>query len=162
VVVFDPTEEAIREVPGAAKGLRATDRNLAKFARLRRSRATGRRCCFSANIEFRKRRDVALRSGAYGVGLYARSSSSSTRKDLPSRTSTSRRTGRWRRSSCGHPVTIRTFDLGGGQVRVPARARRRDEPGGWAAGDPVLPEGKEIFKPSSVRSCAPRRTGKSG
>ena len=142
MVVFDPTEEAVREYQERRKAYAQRTRDLAKFARLptvtrdgedaaahgehRVSRGGGRRAA--------QRR---LRGGAlpHGVPLPQPEGSPFREEHFQTYRKVAEKFVR-------HPVTIRTFDLGGDKFASRLRNRRRDESGDGAAGDPVLPEGK--------------------
>ena len=113
VVVLDPTEEAVREYGERRKAFAQRTRDLAKFARLPTVTRDGKTLALLANIEFPEEADVALRSGAYGVGLYRTEFLFLNRKDLPSEEEHFDTYRRVAEKFVRHPVTIRTFDLGG-------------------------------------------------
>ncbi len=113
VVVLDPTEEAIREYGERRKAFAQRTRDLAKFARLPTVTRDGKALSLLANIEFPEEADVALRSGAHGVGLYRTEFLFLNRKDLPSEEEHFDTYRRVAEKFVRHPVTIRTFDLGG-------------------------------------------------
>jgi phosphotransferase system enzyme I (PtsI) len=113
VVVLDPTEEAIREYGEKRKAFAQRTRDLAKFARLPTVTRDGKALSLLANIEFPEEADVALRSGAQGVGLYRTEFLFLNRRDLPSEEEHFDTYRRVAEKFLRHPVTIRTFDLGG-------------------------------------------------
>jgi len=113
VVVLDPTEEAIREYGEKRKAFAQRTRDLAKFARLPTVTRDGKTLSLLANIEFPEEADVALRSGAQGVGLYRTEFLFLNRRDLPSEEEHFDTYRRVAEKFVRHPVTIRTFDLGG-------------------------------------------------
>jgi phosphotransferase system enzyme I (PtsI) len=113
VVVLAPTEEAIREYGEKRKAFAQRTRDLAKFARLPTVTRDGKTLSLLANIEFPEEADVALRSGAHGVGLYRTEFLFLNRKDLPSEEEHFDTYRRVAEKFVRHPVTIRTFDLGG-------------------------------------------------
>jgi phosphotransferase system enzyme I (PtsI) len=113
VVVLDPTEETVREYGEKRKAFAQRTRDLAKFARLPTVTRDGKSLSLLANIEFPEEADVALRSGAYGVGLYRTEFLFLNRKDLPSEEEHFDTYRRVAEKFVRHPVTIRTFDLGG-------------------------------------------------
>jgi phosphotransferase system enzyme I (PtsI) len=113
VVVLDPTEEAVREYTEKRKLFSQRIRDLAKFARLPTVTKDGKSLALMANIEFPEEANVALRSGAYGVGLYRTEFLFLNRKDLPSEEEHFETYRKVAEKFIRHPVTIRTFDLGG-------------------------------------------------
>jgi phosphotransferase system enzyme I (PtsI) len=110
MVVFDPTEETIREYQDRRKAYAQRTRDLAKFARLPTVTRDGKTLLLLANIEFPEEADVALRSGAYGVGLYRTEFLFLNRKDLPSEEEHFETYRKVAEKFVRHPVTIRTFD----------------------------------------------------
>ncbi|RJP21505.1 MAG: phosphoenolpyruvate--protein phosphotransferase [Deltaproteobacteria bacterium] len=113
VVVLDPTEETVREYVEKRKAFSQRIRDLAKFARLPTVTKDGKALSLMANIEFPEEANVALRSGAYGVGLYRTEFLFLNRKDLPSEEEHFDTYRKVAEKFIRHPVTIRTFDLGG-------------------------------------------------
>ena len=113
VVVLNPTEEAVREYGEKRKAFAQRTRDLAKFARLPAVTRDGKHLSLLANIEFPEEADVAMRSGASGVGLYRTEFLFLNRKDLPSEEEHFETYRRVAEKFVRHPVTIRTFDLGG-------------------------------------------------
>ncbi|OIP32952.1 MAG: phosphoenolpyruvate--protein phosphotransferase [Deltaproteobacteria bacterium CG2_30_66_27] len=113
VVVFDPTAEAVLEYEERQKAYAQRTRDLAKFARLPTVTRDGKTLLLLANIEFPEEADVALRSGAYGVGLYRTEFLFLNRKDLPSEEEHFDTYRKVAEKFVRQPVTIRTFDLGG-------------------------------------------------
>lgn len=113
VVILRPTPEVLKEYTDKQKAYALRIRDLAKFAKLPAVTKDGKTLKLLANIEFSEEVDVALRSGALGVGLYRTEFLFLNRKDLPSEEEhfqTYRRIA----EKCGRqPVTIRTLDLGG-------------------------------------------------
>jgi phosphotransferase system enzyme I (PtsI) len=113
VVILRPTPEALKEYTEKQKAYALRIRDLAKFAKLPAVTKDGKTLRLLANIEFSEEADVALRSGALGVGLYRTEFLYMNRRDLPSEEehyqtyrSIVEKFGR-------QPVTIRTLDLGG-------------------------------------------------
>lgn len=113
VVVFDPTEETVREYQGRRKAYAQRTRDLAKFARLPTVTRDGKTLLLLANIEFPEEATVALRSGADGVGLYRTEFLFLNRKDIPSEEEHFETYRKVAEKFVRHPVTIRTLDLGG-------------------------------------------------
>lgn len=147
VVVFDPTEEMVREYQGRRKAYAQRTRDLAKFARLPTVTRDGKALLLLANIEFPEEADVALRSGADGVGLYRTEFLFLNRKDIPSE---EEHFGTYRKVAerfVRHPVTIRTLDLGGDKFASQIELADEMNPAlGLRAIRFCLKE-KEIFKP---------------
>ena len=113
VVIFRPTPETVREYTEKKKAYALRIRDLAKFARLPAVSRDGKMLRLLANIEFPEEADVALRSGADGVGLYRTEFLYLNRRDLPSEEEHFQTYRRVAEKFGRHPVTIRTLDLGG-------------------------------------------------
>ena len=113
VLILRPTPETVREYTEKKKAYTLRIRDLAKFARLPAVTRDGKTLKLLANIEFPEEADVALRSGADGVGLYRTEFLYLNRRDLPSEEEQFR-TYRLVTEKFGrHPLTVRTLDLGG-------------------------------------------------
>jgi len=113
VVILDPTEETVREYTEKRKAFGQRTRDLARFARLPTITRDGKTLSLMANIEFPEESTIALRSGADGVGLYRTEFLFLNRKDLPSEDEHFETYRKVVEKFQRHPVTIRTFDLGG-------------------------------------------------
>jgi len=147
VVVFDPTEEAIREYQERRKAYAQRTRDLAKFARLPTVTRDGKTLLLLANIEFPEEADVALRSGAYGVGLYRTEFLFLNRKDLPSEDEHFETYRKVAEKFVRHPVTIRTFDLGGDKFASQLELADEMNPAMGLRAIRFCLKEKEIFKP---------------
>ncbi len=113
VVILRPTPEALKEYTDKQKAYALRIRDLAKFAKLPAVTKDGKTLKLLANIEFSEEADVALRSGALGVGLYRTEFLYMNRKDLPSEEEHYQTYRRIAEKFGRQPVTIRTLDLGG-------------------------------------------------
>ncbi|MGB7972004.1 MAG: phosphoenolpyruvate--protein phosphotransferase [Candidatus Deferrimicrobiaceae bacterium] len=113
VVILHPTPEALKEYTDKQKAYALRIRDLAKFAKLPAITKDGKTLKLLANIEFSEEADVALRSGALGVGLYRTEFLYMNRKDLPSEEEHFQTYRRIAEKFGRQPVTIRTLDLGG-------------------------------------------------
>jgi len=147
VVVFDPTEEAVREYQERRKAYAQRTRDLAKFARLPTVTRDGKTLLLMANIEFPEEADVALRSGAYGVGLYRTEFLFLNRKDLPSEEEHFETYRKVAEKFVRHPVTIRTFDLGGDKFASQLELAEEMNPAMGLRAIRFCLKEKEIFKP---------------
>jgi len=147
VVVFDPTEEAVREYQERRKAYAQRTRDLAKFARLPTITRDGKTLLLLANIEFPEEADVALRSGAYGVGLYRTEFLFLNRKDLPSEEEHFETYRKVVEKFVRHPVTIRTFDLGGDKFASQLELADEMNPAMGLRAIRFCLKEKEIFKP---------------
>jgi len=147
VVVFDPTEEAVREYQERRKAYAQRTRDLAKFARLPTVTRDGKTLLLLANIEFPEEADVALRSGAYGVGLYRTEFLFLNRKDLPSEEEHFATYRKVAEKFVRHPVTIRTFDLGGDKFASQLELAEEMNPAMGLRAIRFCLKEKEIFKP---------------
>ena len=147
VVVFDPTEETIREYQERRKAYAQRTRDLAKFARLPTVTRDGKTLLLLANIEFPEEADVALRSGAYGVGLYRTEFLFLNRKDLPSEEEHFETYRKVAEKFVRHPVTIRTFDLGGDKFTSQVELAEEMNPAMGLRAIRFCLKEKEIFKP---------------
>ncbi len=113
VVILRPTPEKVREYQDKRKAYGHKIRDLAKFARLPAITRDNKTLKLHANIEFPEETDIALRSGADGIGLYRTEFLFLNRKDLPSEEEHYQTYKLVAERFGQHPVTIRTFDLGG-------------------------------------------------
>jgi phosphotransferase system enzyme I (PtsI) len=147
VVVFDPTVEVVREYQERRKAYAQRTRDLAKFARLPTVTRDGKTLLLLANIEFPEEADVALRSGAYGVGLYRTEFLFLNRKDLPSEEEHFETYRKVAEKFVRHPVTIRTFDLGGDKFASQLELADEMNPAMGLRAIRFCLKEKEIFKP---------------
>jgi phosphotransferase system enzyme I (PtsI) len=113
VVILDPTEETVKEYAEKRKAFSHRIRDLAKIARLPTVTKDGKSLSLMANIEFPEEANLAVRSGAHGVGLYRTEFLFLNRKDLPSEEEHFETYRRVAEKFARYPVTIRTIDLGG-------------------------------------------------
>ncbi len=147
VVVFDPTVEVVRDYQERRKAYAQRTRDLAKFARLPTVTRDGKTLLLLANIEFPEEADVALRSGAYGVGLYRTEFLFLNRKDLPSEEEHFQTYRMVAEKFVRHPVTIRTFDLGGDKFASQLELADEMNPAMGLRAIRFCLKEKEIFKP---------------
>ena len=147
VVVFDPTEETVREYQGRRKAYAQRTRDLAKFARLPTVTRDGKTLLLLANIEFPEEANVALRSGADGVGLYRTEFLFLNRKDLPSEEEHFETYRKVAEKFVRHPVTIRTLDLGGDKFASQLELAEEMNPAMGLRAIRFCLKEKEIFKP---------------
>jgi phosphotransferase system enzyme I (PtsI) len=147
VVVFDPTVEVVREYQERRKAYAQRTRDLAKFARLPTVTRDGKTLLLLANIEFPEEADVALRSGAFGVGLYRTEFLFLNRKDLPSEEEHFQTYRKVTEKFVRHPVTIRTFDLGGDKFASQLELAEEMNPAMGLRAIRFCLKEKEIFKP---------------
>ena len=152
-----------REYQGRRKAYAQRTRDLAKFARLPTVTRDGKALQLMANIEFPEEANVALRSGADGVGLYRTEFLFLNRKDIPTEEEHFETYRKVAEKFVRHPVTIRTFDLGGDKFASQIELADEMQPRDGAAGDPVLPEGKgDLQAPAPCDPARRRRTGRCG
>jgi phosphotransferase system enzyme I (PtsI) len=147
VVVFDPTEETVREYLVRRKAYAQRTRDLAKFARLPTVTRDGKTLLLLANIEFPEEADVALRSGADGVGLYRTEFLFLNRKDTPSEEEHFETYRKVAEKFVRHPVTIRTLDLGGDKFASQLELADEMNPAMGLRAIRFCLREKEIFKP---------------
>jgi phosphotransferase system enzyme I (PtsI) len=147
VVVFDPTEETVREYQGRRKAYAQRTRDLVKFARLPTVTRDGKALLLLANIEFPEEADVALRSGADGVGLYRTEFLFLNRKDIPSEEEHFETYRKVAEKFVRHPVTIRTLDLGGDKFASQLDLAEEMNPAMGLRAIRFCLKEKEIFKP---------------
>ncbi|MFA5517338.1 MAG: phosphoenolpyruvate--protein phosphotransferase [Desulfuromonadales bacterium] len=94
--------------------------------------ADGLRIVLRANIGLVSDVDVALRNGAEGVGLYRTEFPYMTRRDFPDREDQYQLYRRVIEGFGGHPVTIRTLDIGGDKALPYFSPPKEDNPFmGW-------------------------------
>ena len=147
VVVLDPTDDAVREYQERRKAFSQRIRDLAKFARLPAVTRDGKTLSLMANIEFPEEADVALRSGAHGVGLYRTEFLFLNRKDLPTEEEHFETYRRVAEKFVRQPVTIRTFDLGGDKFASRLELAEEMNPAMGLRAIRFCLKEKEIFKP---------------
>ena len=147
VVIFDPTEETVREYQGRRKAYAQRTRDLAKFARLPTVTRDGKTLLLLANIEFPEEADVALRSGADGVGLYRTEFLFLNRKDIPTEEEHFETYRKVAEKFVRHPVTIRTLDLGGDKFASQLELAEEMNPAMGLRAIRFCLKEKEIFKP---------------
>ena len=147
IVIFDPTEETIREYQGRRKAYAQRTRDLAKFARLPTITRDGKTLLLLANIEFPEEADVALRSGADGVGLYRTEFLFLNRKDIPTEEEHFETYRKVAEKFVRHPVTIRTLDLGGDKFASQLELAEEMNPAMGLRAIRFCLKEKEIFKP---------------
>jgi len=147
VVIFDPTEETVREYQGRRKAYAQRTRDLVKFARLPTVTRDGKALLLLANIEFPEEADVALRSGADGVGLYRTEFLFLNRKDIPSEEEHFETYRKVAEKFVRHPVTIRTLDLGGDKFASQLDLAEEMNPAMGLRAIRFCLKEKEIFKP---------------
>jgi phosphotransferase system enzyme I (PtsI) len=146
VVILDPTDEAVREYTERRKAFSQRIRDLAKFARLPTVTRDGKTLALMANIEFPEEANVALRSGAHGVGLYRTEFLYLNRKDLPSEEEHFDTYRRVVEKFPRHPVTIRTIDLGGDKFASQLELAEEMNPAMGLRAIRFCLKEKEIFK----------------
>ena len=147
IVIFDPTEEAVREYQGRRKAYAQRTRDLAKFARLPTVTRDGKALQLMANIEFPEEANVALRSGADGVGLYRTEFLFLNRKDIPTEEEHFETYRKVAEKFVRHPVTIRTLDLGGDKFASQIELADEMNPAMGLRAIRFCLKEKEIFKP---------------
>ena len=147
VVIFDPTEETVREYQGRRKAYAQRTRDLAKFARLPTVTRDGKALQLMANIEFPEEANVALRSGADGVGLYRTEFLFLNRKDIPTEEEHFETYRKVAEKFVRHPVTIRTLDLGGDKFASQIELADEMNPAMGLRAIRFCLKEKEIFKP---------------
>ena len=147
IVIFDPTEEAVREYQGRRKAYAQRTRDLAKFARLPTVTRDGKTLLLLANIEFPEEADVALRSGADGVGLYRTEFLFLNRRDIPTEEEHFETYRKVAEKFVRHPVTIRTLDLGGDKFASQLELAEEMNPAMGLRAIRFCLKEKEIFKP---------------
>jgi len=147
IVIFDPTEETVREYQGRRKAYAQRTRDLAKFARLPTVTRDGKALQLMANIEFPEEANVALRSGADGVGLYRTEFLFLNRKDIPTEEEHFQTYRKVAEKFVRHPVTIRTLDLGGDKFASQLELAEEMNPAMGLRAIRFCLKEKEIFKP---------------
>lgn len=146
VVILDPTEEAVRDYTERRKAFSQRIRDLAKFARLPTVTRDGKALALMANIEFPEEANIAVRSGAHGVGLYRTEFLFLNRKNLPSEEEHFETYRRVVEKFQRHPVTIRTIDLGGDKFASQLELAEEMNPAMGLRAIRFCLKEKEIFK----------------
>jgi len=113
VVVLCPVPDVVREYAEKRRSFALRVRDMARLSRLPAVTRDGRTIRLPANIEFPEEADAAVRFGADGIGLYRTEFLYLNRKELPSEEEHYQTYRRVAERFAQHPVTIRTFDLGG-------------------------------------------------
>ncbi len=146
VVVLRPTPEVLREYAERRKAYSHRVRDLAKLAKLPAVTRDGKTLRLMANIEFPEEADLAIRSGAEGVGLYRTEFLFLNRKDLPSEEEHFQTYRKVAERFGGNPVTIRTMDLGGDKFASQVELAEEMNPAMGLRAIRFCLRQKEIFK----------------
>jgi len=119
---------------------------LEEFRDLPAETRDGVRICLRANIGLVSDVAVALRNGAEGVGLYRTEFPYMTRSDFPDREEQYQLYAKVAAGFNGHPVTIRTLDIGGDKALPYFTPPREDNPFmGWRSVRVSL-DNRDIFR----------------
>ncbi len=126
---------------------RRFDTELAAGVALPAETTDGARITLRVNLDLPEELDVAMRGGAEGVGLMRTEFLVVGRSRMPDEDEQAALYERMGRAFGGHPVTIRTYDLGGDKFPAGFRAQSESNPFlGWRAIRVCL-DRPEIFRP---------------
>ena len=144
-VLTDPTPEEIAEAESKAERRRQFDAELEAVGAPAET-IDGVRVALRGNIDLPEELDTAAEHGAEGVGLLRTEFLVVGRSELPGEDEQAEYFSRICRRFPGHPVVVRTYDLGGDKFPAPFRPPREANPFlGWRAIRVCLDE-PDIFR----------------
>ncbi|TDQ83425.1 phosphoenolpyruvate--protein phosphotransferase [Dongia mobilis] len=122
----NPTAARLAELQRRQVELEKSDRILARLRKVPAITRDGQRVGMLANLELPRELDMALKSGAEGVGLLRSEYLFMNRVDLPSEDEQAEAYRAIVEGMAGRPVTIRTLDVGGDKLAPSLRERLGD------------------------------------
>ena len=133
-VLIDPTPEEIRAARARDQRRAAIAGELERAVGLPAVTTDGWRVALRGNVDLPDELEMARRHGAEGVGLLRTEFLITGHTALPSEDDQATYFKRVARAFSGHPVVIRTFDLGGDKFPAPFRGAPEPNPFlGWRA-----------------------------
>ncbi len=143
---LNPTPRIVEEYRRLEEDCGRELHRLEEFRDLPAATADGARIVLRANIGLVSDVEVALRNGAEGVGLYRTEFPYMTRCDFPDREDQYQLYRKVIEGFDGHPVTIRTLDIGGDKVLPYFNPPKEDNPFmGWRSVRVSL-DNRDIFR----------------
>jgi phosphotransferase system enzyme I (PtsI) len=122
----NPTAARLAELQRRQIELEKSDRILSRLRKVPAVTRDGQRVGMLANLELPRELDMALKSGAEGVGLLRSEFLFMNRVDLPSEDEQAEAYRAIVEGMAGRPVTIRTLDVGGDKLAPSLRERLGD------------------------------------
>jgi phosphotransferase system enzyme I (PtsI) len=144
-LVVRPTEAELDAAAGRAKRERSETKHLARIAHKEAVTADGVRIVLRANVDLPEEAAVAATSGAEGVGLMRTEFLVVGRATMPDEDEQLEAYENVIRAFDGHPVVIRTFDVGGDKLPVGGYPHEANPFLGWRAIRMCLDQ-PELFK----------------
>ncbi|HXF95095.1 MAG TPA: phosphoenolpyruvate--protein phosphotransferase [Gemmatimonadales bacterium] len=133
-VLLNPTEAEVAEAQAREAARRELARQVEQVVKLPAVTADGVRVILRGNVDLPDEIDAALAHGAEGVGLLRTEFLVTGHSRLPSEDEQAAYFERVGRAFQGHPVVVRTYDLGGDKFPAPFRAAPEANPFlGWRA-----------------------------
>jgi phosphotransferase system enzyme I (PtsI) len=158
-VLTDPTPEEIAEAEVEAERRRQLDRELDRVGTEPATTVDEVPVALRGNVDLPEEIDPALEHGAEGVGLLRTEFLVLGRTELPGEDEQAEYFSDVARRFAGHPVVIRTYDLGGDKFPAAFRPPREPNPMlGWRAIRVCLDE-PEIFRTQARAILRARRHG---
>lgn len=146
VLIVSPSTEVVARYRERAEREAVLYAELERMADAEPVTTDGVRIVLRTNVDLPEEVDLAVHSGADGVGLLRTEFLVVGRTDMPSEDEQYRAYRRVIESFAGHPVVIRTYDLGGDKLPVGGFPTEANPFLGWRAIRMCLDE-PEIFKP---------------
>ncbi len=144
-LVVRPTEAELDAAAGRAKRERSESKHLERIAHKEAVTADGVRIVLRANVDLPEEAAVAATSGAEGVGLMRTEFLVVGRATMPDEDEQLEAYENVIRAFDGHPVVIRTFDVGGDKLPVGGYPHEANPFLGWRAIRMCLDQ-PELFK----------------
>ena len=145
LLVINPSEEDVHRYRERARDEEVAEAELQGLASLESVTADGVRITLRANVDLPEEAEVAAKTGAEGVGLMRTEFLVVGRTMMPDEDEQYDAYRRVAEAFKGHPVVIRTYDIGGDKLPVGGHPAEANPYLGWRAIRMCLDE-PEIFK----------------
>ncbi len=145
LLVINPSEEDIRRHKERAKEEEIAEDELRSLAQLESVTTDGVRVTLRANVDLPEEAEVAAHAGAEGVGLMRTEFLVVGRTMMPDEEEQYQAYKKVVEAFAGHPVVIRTYDVGGDKLPVGGHPTEANPYLGWRAIRMCLDE-PELFK----------------
>jgi phosphotransferase system enzyme I (PtsI) len=145
LLVINPSEEDIRRYQERAKEEEIAEVELRSLAQMESVTSDGERVTLRANVDLPEEAEAAAQAGAEGVGLMRTEFLVVGRTMMPDEEEQYQAYKKVVESFAGHPVIIRTYDVGGDKLPVGGHPHEANPYLGWRAIRMCLDE-PEIFK----------------
>ncbi|HEX7938733.1 MAG TPA: phosphoenolpyruvate--protein phosphotransferase [Gemmatimonadaceae bacterium] len=145
LLVINPSEEDVRSYRERAKEEEIAEEELRGLAQMESVTTDGERVTLRANVDLPEEAEVAAKAGAEGVGLMRTEFLVVGRTMMPDEEEQYVAYRRVVEAFAGHPVVIRTYDVGGDKLPVGGHPTEANPYLGWRAIRMCLDE-PELFK----------------